>query len=66
MKWSPKTSSPRRKAERKVQMEEFDNLKMEHAFMKVKLLIYNKKNKRNPTEQWESYKKQVKIYLGGI
>ncbi len=47
-------------------MEEFDNLKMEHAFMKVKLLIYNKKNKRNPTEQWESYKKQVKIYLGGI
>jgi hypothetical protein len=28
-------------------MEEFDNLKMEHVFMKVKLLIYIKKSKIN-------------------
>jgi hypothetical protein len=27
------------------QMEEFDNLKMEHAFMKTKLLIYQKRSK---------------------
>jgi hypothetical protein len=29
------------------QMEEFDNLKMEHAFMKAKLLIYQKRSKRS-------------------
>jgi hypothetical protein len=29
------------------QMEEFNNLKMEHAFMRAKLLIFQKKRKRN-------------------
>jgi hypothetical protein len=28
-------------------MEEFNNLKMEYDFMKAKLLIYQKKSKRN-------------------
>jgi hypothetical protein len=28
-------------------MEEFDNLKMEHGFMKAKLLIYYKRSKRS-------------------
>jgi hypothetical protein len=32
------------------QMEEFDNLKMEHAFMKAKLLIYQKRSKRSQAE----------------
>jgi hypothetical protein len=40
-------------------MEEFNNLKMEHAFMKVELLIYHKRSKRNLADQWEFYKKQV-------
>jgi hypothetical protein len=31
-------------------MEEFDNLKMEHVFMKAELLIYYKKNKRSLAE----------------
>ncbi len=31
-------------------MEEFDNLKMEHAFMKVELLIYQKRSKRSQAE----------------
>jgi hypothetical protein len=31
-------------------MEEFDNLKMEHAFMKAELLIYQKRSKRNQTK----------------
>jgi hypothetical protein len=39
-------------------MEEFDNLKMEHIIMKVKLLIY-KKSKLNQENQWELYKEQV-------
>jgi hypothetical protein len=41
-------------------MEEFDNLKMEHAFMKVELLIYQKRRKRNQVEQWDLYKEQVR------
>jgi hypothetical protein len=40
-------------------MEEFDNLKMEHAFMKVELLTYQKGSKRSQIEQWELYKEQV-------
>jgi len=40
-------------------MEEFDNLKMEHAFMKVALLIYQKRSKRSQAKQWELYKEQV-------
>jgi hypothetical protein len=40
-------------------MEEFDNLKMEHAFMKVELLIYQKRNKRSQAKQWELYKEQI-------
>jgi hypothetical protein len=28
-------------------MEEFENLKMEHVFMKAKILIYQKRNKRS-------------------
>ncbi len=32
------------------QMEEFDNLKMEHAFMKAELLIYQKRSKRSQVE----------------
>jgi hypothetical protein len=40
-------------------MEEFDNLKMEHGFMKAKLLIYYKRSKRSWTEKWELYKEQV-------
>jgi hypothetical protein len=38
------------------QMEEFNNLKMEHAFMKTELLIYQK---RSQVEQWELYKEQI-------
>jgi hypothetical protein len=41
------------------QMEEFNNLKMEHAFMKVELLIYQKRRKRSQAEQWELYKEQI-------
>jgi hypothetical protein len=41
------------------QMEEFNNFKMEYAFMKVKLLIYQKRSKRSQVEQWELYKEQV-------
>jgi hypothetical protein len=37
-------------------MEEFDNLKMEHAFMKAKLLIYHK---RSQAKQWELYKEKI-------
>ncbi len=33
------------------QMVEFDNLKMDHAFMKVELLIYQKRSKRNQAKQ---------------
>jgi hypothetical protein len=33
------------------QMAEFDNLKMDHAFMKVELLIYQKRSKRNQAKQ---------------
>jgi hypothetical protein len=33
------------------QMEEFDNLKMEHVFMKVELLNYQKRSKRNQSKQ---------------
>jgi hypothetical protein len=40
-------------------MEEFDNLKMEHAFMKAKLLIYQKRSKRSQAEQWELYKEKI-------
>jgi hypothetical protein len=40
-------------------MEEFNNLKMEHAFMKAELLIYQKGNKRSQVEQWELYKEQI-------
>jgi hypothetical protein len=40
-------------------MEEFDNLKMEHAFMGTKLLIYQKRSKRNQVKQWELYKEQI-------
>jgi hypothetical protein len=40
-------------------VEEFNNLKMEHAFMKAELLIYQKRNKRSQAEQWELYKEQI-------
>ncbi len=40
-------------------MEEFNNFKMEYAFMKAKLLIYQKRSKRSQVEQWELYKEQV-------
>jgi hypothetical protein len=40
-------------------MEEFDNLKMEHALMKAELLICQKRSKRSQVEQWELYKKQI-------
>jgi hypothetical protein len=40
-------------------MEEFDNLKMEHAFMKVELLIYKKRSKRSQVEEWELYKEKI-------
>jgi hypothetical protein len=40
-------------------MEEFDNLKMKHSFMKTKLLIYQKRSKRSEAKQWELYKEQV-------
>jgi hypothetical protein len=32
---------------------------MEHAFMKVKLLIYYKRSKKNQAKEWELYKEQV-------
>jgi hypothetical protein len=32
------------------QMEEFNNLKMEYAFMNAKLQIYQKRSKRSQTE----------------
>jgi len=38
------------------QMKEFDNMKMEHALMKAKLLIYYKRSKRSQVEKWELYK----------
>jgi hypothetical protein len=37
-------------------MEKFDNLKMEYAFMKVKLLIYQQ---RNQAKHWALHKEQV-------
>jgi hypothetical protein len=40
-------------------MEEFDNLKMEHAFMKAELLIYKKRSKRIQVEKWELYKEKI-------
>jgi hypothetical protein len=40
-------------------MEEFENLKMEHAFMKAELLIYQKRSKRSQVEQWELSKEQI-------
>ncbi len=40
-------------------VEEFNNLKMEHAFMKAELLIYQKRNKRSQAKQWELYKEQI-------
>jgi hypothetical protein len=40
-------------------MEEFDNLKMEHAFMKAELLIYKNRSKRSQVKQWELYKEQI-------
>jgi hypothetical protein len=40
-------------------MEEFNILKMEYAFMKVNLLIYQKKSKRTQAKQWELYKGQI-------
>jgi hypothetical protein len=40
-------------------MEEFRNLKLEYAFMKAKLLIYQKRSKKSQAEQWELYKEQV-------
>jgi hypothetical protein len=40
-------------------MEEFNNLKMEYAFMKVEFLIYRKRSKKSQVEQWELYKEQV-------
>jgi hypothetical protein len=44
-------------------MEEFDNVKMEHAFMKTIFLIYQmiyqNNNKRSQVEQWELHKEQV-------
>ncbi len=40
-------------------MEEFDNLKMEYAFMKVELLMYQKRSKKNEVKQLELYKEQI-------
>jgi hypothetical protein len=40
-------------------MGEFDNSKVEHAFMKAKLLIYQKRSKRSQAEQWELYKEKI-------
>jgi hypothetical protein len=40
-------------------MEEFDNLKMEHAFMKAKLLTYQKGSNRSQVEKWELYKEKI-------
>jgi hypothetical protein len=40
-------------------MEEFDNLKMEHAVMKAELLIYNKRSKRSQVEEWDWYKEKI-------
>jgi hypothetical protein len=37
-------------------MEEFNNLKMEHVLMKVKLLIFKKRSKISQEKQWEMYK----------
>ncbi len=44
-------------------MEEFNNLKMEHAFMNKKNLIYQKKSKRSQVKQWELYKEQVGEFI---
>jgi FMN-dependent NADH-azoreductase len=40
-------------------MEEFDNLKIEHAFMKAIFMNYQKRSKRSQLKQWDLYKKQV-------
>jgi hypothetical protein len=45
-------------------MEEFNNLKMEYAFVKADLLIYQKKSKRSQAKQWEFYKEQVGEIFG--
>jgi hypothetical protein len=47
-------------------MEEFNNLKMEYAFMKADLLIYQKKNKRSQAKQWEFYRNKSVKFLGGV
>lgn len=41
------------------QMEDFNNLKMEYDFMKVELLIYQKRSKRSQVEQWELYEEKI-------
>jgi L-2-hydroxyglutarate oxidase LhgO len=40
-------------------MEEFDNLKMEYDFMKIELLIYQKRSKKSQAKQWGLYKEQI-------
>jgi hypothetical protein len=45
-------------------MEEFNNLKMEYAFMKANILIYLKKSKRIQTKQWQLYKGQIGEIFG--
>jgi hypothetical protein len=45
-------------------MEEFNNLKMEYAFMKADLLIYQEKSKRSQAKQWEFYREQVDEIFG--
>jgi hypothetical protein len=44
-------------------MEEFDNLKMEHAFTKAKLMIYQKRNKKSQTNNGSYIRnKLVKLF----
>jgi hypothetical protein len=46
-------------------MEEFSNLKVEHAFMKTKLLIYKKKVKEIKSNNGRSYTRNKLVNVFG-
>jgi hypothetical protein len=39
--------------------EKFDTFKMEHAFMKIYLLIYQQRSEKAKAKQWVLYKDQI-------
>ncbi len=40
-------------------VEKFDTFKMEHAFMKIYLLIYQQRSEKAKAKQWVLYKDQI-------